>query len=81
MLELLDRSLETWEVAMTVLGELLDLSLSRLFCVIDNSQELGHKSTKRYMRMLLNTLRGHIEIASTADTWPDRVLKILSPLW
>ncbi|KAL2047537.1 hypothetical protein ABVK25_011395 [Lepraria finkii] len=47
MLELLDRSLETWEVAMTALGELLDLSLSVLFCVIDNFQELGHKSTKR----------------------------------
>ena len=62
---------------MTVLGELLDLSLPMLFCVIDNFQELDHKSTKRYMRMLLNTLRGHTEIASTANTWPDRVLKIL----
>lgn len=77
VLELLDGSLETWEVAMVVLGELLDLSPPMLFCVIDNFQELDHKSTKRYMRMLLKALRGHTEIASTANTWPDRVLKIL----
>ena len=47
MLELLDGSLETWEVATTVLSELLDLSPPMLFCVIDNFQELDHKSTKR----------------------------------
>ena len=59
---------------MAMLGELLDLSPPRLFCVIDNFQEMDDKSTKW---MLLKTLRGHTEIASTANTWQDRVLKIL----
>ncbi len=72
---LLDGSLESFNHALTVLGDLLDLSPPLLFCVIDNIQELEETSTRRYLGMLIDTLRGHTKTRDARSTDSNRILK------
>ena len=73
----LDGSLESYEEAIALLGELLDLSPPMLFCVIDALEILDGRSTAKHMTALVNTLRGHNIYRSPLHEGSDRVLKIL----
>lgn len=73
---LLDGSLGSFNHALTALSNLLDLSPPLLFCVIDNIQELEETSTRRYLEMFIDTLRGHTKTRDARSTDSYRVLKI-----
>ena len=73
----LDGSLGSYNEAITVLGELLDLLPPMLFCVIDAFEALDDRSTTKHMTSLVNTLRGHKIYRSPLSQLSDRVLKIL----
>ena len=75
--ERLDGSVDSYDEAITVLGELLDLSPPMLFCVIDAFEVLDDRSTARHVTAFVNTLRGHEIYKSPLSTGSDRVLKIL----
>ena len=74
---LLDGSVGSFNHALTALSNLLDLSPPLLFCVIDNIQDLEESSTKRYLEMFIDTLRGHTKTRDARSTDSNRVLKIL----
>ena len=73
----LDGSVESYNEAISVLGELLDLSPPMLFCVIDAFEALDDRSTMSHMTTFVNTLRGHKSYRGPLSTGSDRVLKIL----
>ena len=73
----LDGSIDSYDEAIVVLGELLDLSPPILFCVIDAFEALDDRSTTKHMTTLVNTLRGHKIYKSPLSQLSDRVLKIL----
>ena len=73
----LDGSIDSYDEAIAVLGELLDLSPPMLFCVIDGFEALDDRSTTKHMTTLVNTLRGHTIYSSPLSQLSDRVLKIL----
>ena len=73
----LDGSIESYDEAIAVLGELLDLSPPMLFCVIDAFEALDDRSTTKHMTTLFNTLRGHKIYKSPVSQLSHRVLKIL----
>ena len=73
----LDGSIDSFDEAIAVLGELLDLSPPMLFCVIDAFEALDDRSTTKHMTTLVNTLRGHKIYKSPLSQLSDRVLKIL----
>lgn len=73
----LDGSVESYNEATNVLGELLDLSPPIVFCVIDSFEVLDDRSTMSHMTAFVNTLRGHKSYRGPLSTGSNRVLKIL----
>ena len=73
----LDGSVDSYDEAITVLGELLDLSPPMLFCIIDALEVLDDRSTTRHMTAFVNTLRGHKTHRSPLSEGSERILKIL----
>ena len=73
----LDESVDSYDEAITVLGELLDLSPPMIFCVIDALEVLDDRSTTKHMTAFINTLRGHKIYRNPPAEGSDRVLKIL----
>lgn len=72
-----DGSVGSYDEAITVLGELLDLSPPMLFCVIDGLEVLDDRSTTKHMTAFINTLRGHRIYRNPPAEGSGRVLKIL----
>ena len=62
---------------MAVLGKLLDFSPPVILCVIDGFEELDHKTTKHYLNMFLEKLRGHKMIKDPQARDTERVIKTL----
>lgn len=73
----LDGSVESYDEAIALLEELLDLSPPMLFCVIDAFEVLDDKSTAKHMVAFVNTVRGHNIYRTPLNEGSDRVLKIL----
>ncbi len=73
----LDGSAQSYDEAIGILGELLDLSPPMLFCVIDSFEILDDISTMAPITSFINTLRGHKLYKGPLSTGSDRVLKIL----
>ncbi len=73
----LDGSVQSYDEAIGILGELLDLSPPMLFCVIDSFEILDDRSTTSHMASFVNTLRRHKLYKGPLSTGSDRVLKIL----
>ena len=73
----LNGSADSYEEAIGVLRELLDLSPPMLFCIIDAFEILDDRSTTAHMTAFVDTLRGHKSYKAPASTGSDRVLKIL----
>lgn len=57
-LSLLDGTLKSWNVAIGLLRELLQLAPKTLFCIIDGFQVLDDRSTEKYLVGLVEMLRG-----------------------
>ena len=73
----LDGGVDSYDEAIMVLGELLDLSPPMLFCVIDAIEVLDDRSTTTHITTFVNTLRGHKTYRSPPSQGSNRVLKIL----
>ncbi len=73
----LDGSVDSYDEAITVLGELLDLSPPMLLCVIDALEALDDRSTAMQMTAFVSTLRGHEVYKGPLSEGSDRVLKVL----
>ena len=69
----LDGSVQSYDEAIGILGELLDLSPPMLFCVIDSFEILDDRSTTSHLTSFVNTLRGHKLYKGPLSTGSDRV--------
>lgn len=74
--EALDGSLDSWNDAVAILNDLLDVSPPVLFCVIDGFEQLDDTSTQKCMGELIEALRGD-SITNKDSAGSKRILKVL----